>query len=849
MRFMFRNSNTVLEKELAAEDYKAHPVRNRLAVLAVALTAVLMVITFTVGIGLVQTVSLAIGASPGPGADSSMIYGDEEILDKIRGLAQVEWAAYVKRCSSTHLHNKEFTGLDVYLLAADEVHYDENMVELSAGKYPESADEIMLSDTMSERLGLNGQLGIEYSLKIVVQSGEEETEQEIPMTVCGYYRNPLRNCAEVYEEIYTGKEFIETYNPELPVGYDTIYVKLNNLNPLAFKHDVPAKLYEVNEAVGGNGIGYKYSNMTVLTIIPIILIVLCIMFCGYFFIYNIFDISIVNDIRFYGELKTIGMTSGQLRRMLFWQMNKIACYGILAGGIFGCIVGQPSSRQILTIFADNIAMYYKPAGVVMSFLFGGAFSWITILVSTMKPFRIACTISPVEAARYRAKRKKGAFSVISFALSGILFLVVYTVAIGFSVEEQVDRRHNSEFQLWHKGILWTLNEPYVPIGAELTKKLQDLEYVEDFKTYYIARTKPDYFFSNGMNIYKTSAEITKDGEVAQDQIAYIKSQYPEELEQEAVTYNERGNVSIRVAGLDAECLLDEIAYFNVLDGSIDADLFAQGGSMIYCRDGIRENMGIGEGMKDKIHAGDQVSVTFYDDIADQYVEKKLNVMAVVSSRDMYGVSSMCYSNIWLEKDTFCNIYSDYENLVGAIRFNMAAQTKDGRPLSEREKQEMVEEVLKEDGNLQLMLGSTYQDRVYFIEMKRTIMGFGMFLAIIVGLIGIANMVNTVTSDVMARKVEYAAMQSIGMTGRQMRQDIFRKYAAYTFTAVGAAAVVGLTVCYLIGQGALFNFSLMVFGQAIVIFLLLSIILCVVTSRTLTRVMNRKSVVERLREIG
>ena len=68
------------------------------------------------------------------------------------------------------------------------------------------------------------------------------------------------------------------------MGYDTIYVKLNNLNPLAFKHDVPAKLYEVNEAVGGNGIGYKYSNMTVLTIIPIILIVLCIMFCGYFFI-------------------------------------------------------------------------------------------------------------------------------------------------------------------------------------------------------------------------------------------------------------------------------------------------------------------------------------------------------------------------------------------------------------------------------------------------------------------------------------------------------------------------------------------------------------------------------------
>ena len=45
MSIMFRNSNESLEKELAAEDYKAHPVRNRLAVLAVALSAILLGLT------------------------------------------------------------------------------------------------------------------------------------------------------------------------------------------------------------------------------------------------------------------------------------------------------------------------------------------------------------------------------------------------------------------------------------------------------------------------------------------------------------------------------------------------------------------------------------------------------------------------------------------------------------------------------------------------------------------------------------------------------------------------------------------------------------------------------------
>ena len=151
---MFQNSNTGLEKELAAEDYKAHPVRNGMAVLAVALTTILICVVFTVGFGFVRAVSLSFGASPGPGADSCFIYGDEEVLERAEALPQVDWAAYVRRCSTTYLHNKEFSGLDVRLFIADEVHYEKNMVELISGHYPEKADEILVSDTMSKRLGL-----------------------------------------------------------------------------------------------------------------------------------------------------------------------------------------------------------------------------------------------------------------------------------------------------------------------------------------------------------------------------------------------------------------------------------------------------------------------------------------------------------------------------------------------------------------------------------------------------------------------------------------------------------------------------------------------------------------------
>ena len=64
---MFGNLITGIEKELALEDYKVHTVRNRVAVLAVILTAVLLAVVFNVGLSLVHTVSLATAASPAPG--------------------------------------------------------------------------------------------------------------------------------------------------------------------------------------------------------------------------------------------------------------------------------------------------------------------------------------------------------------------------------------------------------------------------------------------------------------------------------------------------------------------------------------------------------------------------------------------------------------------------------------------------------------------------------------------------------------------------------------------------------------------------------------------------------------
>ncbi len=855
MNIMFRNSNAGIGRELAAEDYKAHTVRNRMAVLAVVLTTVLLTVVFTVGFGMVRTVSLATSAAPGPGADGNCVYGDYEVLEKVRELPQVEWAAFVRRCSSTYLHNKEFASVETRLFAADRVHYEKNMVDLIAGKYPEKPNEILIPDTMSEQLGLGEEVGIAYPLVVVVRENGEDAEKEIPMTVCGYYKNPLENVKNIYAEIYTDESFIETYNPELSAKRDIIYVKLNNLEFFRFGYDKEEKISEVAELSGADSGVYKMSDLSIIVIIPVFIVAFMIMSCGYFFIYNVFDISVRNDIRFYGELKTIGMTSRQLKGMLLFQMNKIALTGIAAGSLAGFLIGSISGKMIVPVFMDGISGYYQSAGFVETFIFSTVFSWLTVYISTMKPFKIACHISPVEAARYGGKKKKGIFSVLSFALSGILFLVVYTLSMGYDVDVMKERYNGTDFRVTHRGSIWAMSEAYMPISREMVERLEKLPFAENFRVYYEARVKPDYVERDGeIDTYLSSmGEVTKEGEIAED--IGIYNECLEEGSNYRIAESERGNYRVGVMGMEAEYLSAEEKYFRVIEGKMDAEKFAEGGYMIYQRG--PEWAVSNKKAEYSVHAGDEVRITFYDDRADRYVEKNFVVMAIIAHANPYGTSNIQGRNIILDDETFKSIYSGYEDLIGKICFDgsgraaedSATQDSAAGFADEKEEYEAVWQIIEEEGNLQMYFQSKYEDGMHFTEEKRVIGILGMFLAGMVGLIGIANVVNTVSTDVFARKLEYAAMQSIGMTKKQMKRDIFGKYARYIFLASGLAAVSGAALTYTLGMNPLFTgFSVGTFLQALALLIAFAVLLCTWMARILTNIMNKQSIVERLRSI-
>lgn len=154
---------------------------------------------------------------------------------------------------------------------------------------------------MVQRLGGNIHTGDRMVLHPVVRENGQQVEKEIPVTVSGIVTSPLKGLASIYEEIYTSQAFLEQKVPQMEQEPATVYVKFKDGQ---IKDTIAGELYDIAALVGASGVEYKMDNgFTILYLVAVLLFVFVVMFCGYLLIYNIFYISIVNDIRFLACLR------------------------------------------------------------------------------------------------------------------------------------------------------------------------------------------------------------------------------------------------------------------------------------------------------------------------------------------------------------------------------------------------------------------------------------------------------------------------------------------------------------------------------------------------------------------
>ncbi|WP_414732830.1 ABC transporter permease [Acetobacterium carbinolicum] len=835
---MFRNNNKEIVKSLAANGLKKNRNRNMVMVIAIFLATVLISFVLTAGFSFFTTMYESSQATPGPGADGALI-GTRETYDKALANSQVEWADFVSKCSTTSLHNDDFAGIQTELLAPDESFYTHNYIALIQGVFPKTKTQILISDTLAQKIGIK-ELGTEIALQVVVLQNNEEQEQEIPFEVCGIYKNPLANISGSYEEIYTVPDFIETYNPEMPKNNNAIYVKLNNLNPFLLKSDVYGKLSELGEVTHADAIQTKnYSTFaySLVMALPLLLFIVLIMMSGYFLIHNVFAISVTSDVRWFGMMKTIGTTKKQLKAIYMRQVRILALIGISFGALAGYVVGLLLAPEI--IHMTDYYLYYKAPNLWLVLLLAILFSWLTVWISCSRTLRTAASFSSIEAARYTPRHKNKAFTVISFALSGIVFLTVCNVSFGFQVENMVDRYNQNDSRIYHTANFWTLDEPYNPITEELNTEIEKLSFVERTDVIYRAKTRPDLIEGLSQRMYESFlAEVKLDGKLKQEIEAIAEVQGKAGIVQRLPN----GNIKLEISGLPAQRLEQEAKYLKILDGEINIEKFESGDYILY-QDIDYLNITDQEVDTDtKIHAGDVMELSFYEDSTDTYHIKEVTVMAVIEKDDRYGTGDISYNNIVLSDTLFQSIYPNYNERIASIQIVSKAGLN-------QQQIEAITNLVKKEHNTQIRMDSRYEDRNYYTHQKTSIMILGFFLALILGIIGISNMVNTLITDTLARKKEVLIFQAVGMTRKQLWKALFKKNLFLCFSSAIIVLVAGCYITVAVASASMFTgFNKMLFGVSFFLLMAFMVVLCAVLATIMTRQLNKKSVVERLREI-
>ena len=831
---MFENSNKGIVREIADETMKVHRLRNIMACFAIALTAVLITIVCGAGITISKAIMTEQQMNPGPGSYGAGITGGPDVLKKVRQAEDVEWADIARPCMEGTPHNKEFAGNEVKFLGVSDTYYEHNYIELLSGAYPKNAQEVLMSDTLAEKTGRKLTPGQKLTLNLAVIENGVRMEKPMEVTISGFYDNPLR-AIQGYEELYTTEDFPDIYNPELNDRNTKIFTKIDGITASTSSSIKQEKLDEVKEEAGGEGTFYIYPLDYTATYVGVAAVLLLIIACGYFLIYNIFYISVVNDIRFMGEMKTIGMTGRQIRTMLRYQVRRLGVVGIAIGILAGTLMNL-TTVKILKSLDFTFARYCKTMpGILLAVPAAIIFSTVTVWISSRKALTLAGKVSPVEASRFRTSgKRKAVFAVVSFSLSGVLFCSLYTALMGYDVEYMVRRQNEADFRVFQYHAEQSMDSPYEPMDYEFATEVASLPFAEESFIYYGAR---DLKEETDIGFYGESAgEVKYEGDIRE-----LVDREFEESGGEPWAILPNGNYETRVTGIPAGALNMEEENMVIYSGSIDKEKFATGDYLIY-----QPNDGWGKGKDYEYHAlkaGDTLTVSFYNYEAEDYVDKTFTVMAVVGGKpDNYATGLNTGMNLAIPDQTFREIYgSQAEQMVSGIYLNT-----DGKDA--KDQQETLEKMVAENFNPQVHLRSKYMDRLSEQTQKDQKTMMGLFVGLVFGFIGIANIVNTLVTNVLSRKIEFAAMQSIGMTKRQLAFTLFKdgmKLTGISFLIIAAAGVpiAKAVSVYPLSTG----FVPAIYVTSLCFVLSAGLLLTVLLAISLTGVLNKKTVVERLRE--
>lgn len=556
---------------------------------------------------------------------------------------------------------------------------------------------------------------------------------------------------------------------------------------------------------------------TIVTVIIIVTSVYCIK--------NSFNISITEKTKEYGILKSVGATTSQIKKSVYYEAFLLGCVGIpigiLSGVLASFILIHVVNFFIRSMFVGNEYLIFKIS--YLSIVISIILSIVTIFMSSKKGAKIASKTSPMVLIRGNndilvnsKKLKTPKFINKLFGIGGVVSYknikrnkkkyrtTIVSIVLSVSVYIALSYFVNTAFDVvkMAKGD-YTYNLVYTSYTTDYNlnyNNVLNFSKHDTVKKYSVVRTSIiTGNFKASKDFKKYNAYMSEEKPIL-NSVTFIsvgKEEYLRYISKLGLNYNSVKNKGILInnnIGYDAKKKL-EVSY-NMTDN--------KKGDIINFTS-MKE---------DKTFDMELASVTNIRPFG--YENNYGSLVMVISDEYMERLDKLESVSLYVESTDPDKLQSDIDKMCkdteGCYVNNVDATVK--------------------------QMKSIYTVIAIFLY------GF----IIVISLIGITNIFNTITTNMTLRKREFATLKSIGMTSNEFNRMIFLESFFYIFKSLLIGIPIGVLLSYLIFKGFTNQvlFSYKVPFKGIIVSIAIVCLLIVWLNNYSSKKANKGNVIETIR---
>lgn len=821
---MFENSNKEVITRLAKRSLNKNKTRNRFAILAIILTSVLFTTILTLGQSFKKSHDFEPFRQHGTTAHGVITNVNEEQISKIKNDSLVK-SVGTSASVVGKLMNKDLGDADVGLMYFDNTALSMKVYDNFKGNMPSRKNEIALPTWVLDKMQLPHKLNQKIHFGyFTVDNKKHETD----FILTGYYMEYTNIISGDRGAGMVSKSFRDTVSAK-----NVLYVMLKD------KKDI---LTDLRREANNAGISSKFvsenpsynekSGNDILDLLPYAVIILIVMSCGYLIIYNIFYISVAQDIHFYGLLKTIGATPKQIKKIILKQALMLSMYGIPIGIIIG--YGISFMFVPLALKGANISKVDISYNVII-FMGAAFFELLTVTAACKKPGKLASKITPIEALKYfrgdknfhkKTRRTTNGGKIYRMAFTNVFrdkkrtIVVLLSVTLGFTcfiTAATLSKAMDADAFI----------KRYVPVDFKLTngplKEADSNKDINDFlneKVYSKLQNMKEVKDINRVKI-KIFAELPCEGVLRENAIAAQKHT-PLYKKGEKVTLPKNYEVETNIFGVTKN-IFDDIKKENIKQGKIDKDKLKSGKYAVLSY--VYDN---------KIKVGDKIN------IGTAEKPEEVEVMAIISNGTAFYYPCLSLGpNVYIDENKLKSMYNDAKTL--SITFNVKKNT-------DKEVYSRLQEMIGNSKNINV--DAKFQQKQSFIEANKALYAASAGISIIIAFIGVLNFINTMLTNINSRKIEFAMLEAVGMTKLQLKRMLTFEGVYYGIISMFLVGTFGNIVAYYAFKAfkvqadyAVYHFP----GLELLISLLSVTIISIIMPIIVFKISSKQSVIEVLRE--